>query len=414
MIRLRLSLLVCSLVMSAAICTPALAAPPLQGERIHVVQPGDTLGHIALRYSVSVADMVSANNLADPNRIVVGQQLRIPSGEHVQPIARSHSVQPGETLSVIAQRYRVSTADLVAANGLVDPDFLLIGQRLTIPAPLASLEEDELPAPFEEVYLTPNPVLQGQTVVVRARMSGLLRGGTVHGTLLSQEFDLVADTPDSSEGRALVGIPAMTDPGQYPLWLTTGGHGSGVRIWLTVQSGVFGTDYIQLSPETSQLLDPVLIQQEWAKLNRHWSYARPQTLWEGIFRLPVAVGTRVSSSFGTRRSYNGQPARSYHEGMDFSTPAGTPVFAPAAGRVALAEKLTVRGNGILIDHGWAVVSGYFHLSSIEVEAGQQVEPGDIIGRVGSTGLSTGDHLHWEIRVRGVPVNPRQWMQEALP
>ena len=72
------------------------------------------------------------------------------------------------------------------------------------------------------------------------------------------------------------------------------------------------------------------------------------------------------------------------------------------------------GSGILIDHGWAVVSGYFHLSSIEVEAEQQVEPGDIIGRVGSTGLSTGDHLHWEIRVRGVPVNPEQWTQEALP
>jgi murein DD-endopeptidase MepM/ murein hydrolase activator NlpD len=413
MIRVRISLLVCGLVLSAAVCTPAKAAPPLQGGRTHVVQPGDTLGHIALRYSVSVADIVAANGLADADHIIVGQQLRVPSGKPVRPMAAEHSVQLGESLSVIAQRYQVSTADLVAANGLANPDFILVGQRLTIPGSYATPEEAQLPAPFAEVHLTPNPALQGQTVVVRARTTGVPPGETVHGTLLGQEFDLVADSIDSRQSWALVGIPAMSEPGQYALRLTAEGRGPGVRIWLTVQAGVFGTDYIQLSPETSRLLDPELIRQEWAKLNRHWSYVRPQRLWEGPFRLPVAAGTRISSPFGTRRSYNGQPARSYHEGMDFSTSAGTAVYAPAAGRVVLAEELTVRGRGILIDHGWAAVSGYFHLSSIEVEAGQQVQPGDIIGRVGSTGLSTGDHLHWEIRVRSVPVNPQQWMQGAL-
>jgi len=396
------------LVLWTALGPPSLAAPPLQGERVHIVQAGDTLTYIGLRYSVSVADLVAANGLADPNHIVVGQRLVIPSGEPTRAGPGMHVVHPGETLFRIAQQYQVSITDLIAANGLANPDRILVGQRLTIPG---GAQEAELPAPFVAVRISPNPALQGQTVVVRIQTEGAAR---VKGVLLGQAFELITDSPASGEGWALVGIPALTEPGQYGLSLTAEGYGPGVRIWLTVLSGGFSTDYIQLSPETSRLLDPALIQEEWAKLNRHWSYLRPSKLWQGPFSLPVASGTRVSSPFGTRRSYNGRPAYSYHEGMDFAAPEGTRVYAPASGQVALAEELTVRGKGILIDHGWGVVSGYFHLSGIEVQAGQEVAPGDLIGRVGSSGLSTGNHLHWEIRVRSVPVDPQQWMQQAIP
>ena len=406
--RLRRSLLLAGLVLWMALVPPSLAAPPLQGERIHVVQAGDTLTHIALRYGVSVADLVSANGLVDPNLICVGQRLLIPSGELTQAESRVHVVHSGETLFCIAQQYQVSIADLIAANGLADPDRILVGQRLTISG---GAQEAELPAPFVEVHLSPNPALQGQTVVIRVRVDEAAR---VKGTLLGQEFELITDSLESGEGWVLVGIPALTEPGQYGLSLTAEGYWPGVHIWLAVLQGNFSTDYIQLSPETSRLLDPVLLQEEWAKLNRHWSYLRPSKLWQGPFSLPVVSGTRVSSPFGTRRSYNGRPARSYHEGIDFAAPEGTPVYAPAGGRVVLAEELTVRGKGVLIDHGWGVVSGYFHLSRIQVKAGQEVELGDLIGRVGSTGLSTGNHLHWEIRVRSVPVDPRQWTQQAIP
>jgi len=406
--RLRKSLLLAGLVLWTALGPPSLAAPPLEGERVHVVQAGDTLTHIALRYGVSVVDLVTANGLANPNLIFAGQRLVIPSGEPTQAEPRVHVVRPGETLFRIAQQCQVSIADLIAANGLTNPDRILVGQRLIIPG---RAQEAELPAPFVEVHLNPSPALQGQTVVIHVRTEGPAR---VKGTLLRQAFELITDSPESGEGWTLVGIPALTEPGQYGLWLAAEGYEPGVRIWLTVLSGDFRTDYIQLSAETSRLLDPALIQEEWAKLNRHWSYLRPSKLWQGPFRLPVASGTVVSSPFGTRRSYNGRPARSYHEGIDFAAPEGTPVYAPAAGWVVLAEELTVRGKGVLIDHGWGVVSGYFHLSRIEVMASQEVEPGDLIARVGSSGLSTGNHLHWEIRVRSVPVDPRPWTQQAVP
>jgi murein DD-endopeptidase MepM/ murein hydrolase activator NlpD len=414
MMRYRRLILLAGLAVWAALSSPAMAAPPHQGGRVHVVQPGETLGYIGLRYAVSVADLVTANGLADPDRIVVGQQLHIPSAQASEAAVRVHTVHAGETLLRIAQRYQVSITDLAAANTLVDPDYILVGQQLTIPPHARAEAEVGLPAPFTDVQFSPAPVLQGQTLVVRVRADGLSPQAGIHCRFLDQEFELISSSSISGEWWGLVGVPALTEPGQYALALTAGVYQTTASSWVTVVAGDFSTDYIQLSAETSRLLDPVLIQEEWAKLNRHWSRLYSPKLWQASFGLPVASGTRVSSPFGTRRSYNGQPARSYHEGMDFAAQGGTPVTAPAAGRVVLAEELTVRGGGVLIDHGQGVVSGYFHLSAVEVEPGVKVEPGDVIGRVGSTGLSTGDHLHWEIRVRSVPVDPQQWMQYSIP
>ncbi len=88
---------------------------------------------------------------------------------------------------------------------------------------------------------------------------------------------------------------------------------------------------------------------------------------------------------------------------------GRPVLAVADGRVALAEPLLVRGNAVILDHGWGVFSNYFHLSQIEVEIGELVSAGQLIGLAGDTGLSTASHLHWELRVGGVGVDPLPWV-----
>jgi murein DD-endopeptidase MepM/ murein hydrolase activator NlpD len=80
----------------------------------------------------------------------------------------------------------------------------------------------------------------------------------------------------------------------------------------------------------------------------------------------------------------------------------------------MAEPLAVRGNALLLDHGWGVLTGYWHLSTMEVQVGQEVAQGDMIARIGSTGLSTGAHLHWEMWVGGVTVNPLQWVEPFYP
>ncbi|HPJ70423.1 MAG TPA: M23 family metallopeptidase [Candidatus Mcinerneyibacteriales bacterium] len=122
------------------------------------------------------------------------------------------------------------------------------------------------------------------------------------------------------------------------------------------------------------------------------------------FDLPV--GGRVTSPFGVIRSYNGRGYRTYHTGADIGgNPAGTPVTAPLGGEVLCAEDFYARGLTVILDHGCGVKSLYYHLDRLEVKTGESVSPGDVLGDVGTTGFSTGPHLHWDVRVNGIPVNP---------
>jgi murein DD-endopeptidase MepM/ murein hydrolase activator NlpD len=93
---------------------------------------------------------------------------------------------------------------------------------------------------------------------------------------------------------------------------------------------------------------------------------------------------------------------------------GTPIYAPAAGTVVMAERLQIRGKVVILDHGLGVYTGFWHLSEINVSVGQPVEKGEVVGLVGNSGLSSGPHLHWEMRVGGVPVDPLQWTRRAFP
>ena len=127
------------------------------------------------------------------------------------------------------------------------------------------------------------------------------------------------------------------------------------------------------------------------------------------FRPPLHGEFRHTSPFGSRRTYGKDPALSAHAGEDYSALAGTPVYAPAEGTVVLAEQLFVRGNAVVLDHGNGVFTGYWHLSELDVKPGEVVAPGQLLGKVGSTGLSTGAHLHWEMRVSGMAVDPLQWL-----
>ncbi|ADN01613.1 M23 family metallopeptidase [Spirochaeta thermophila] len=126
-----------------------------------------------------------------------------------------------------------------------------------------------------------------------------------------------------------------------------------------------------------------------------------------LWFLPVSEG-RFSSWFGDERLYryaNGGTDSSRHTGVDIAAPEGTPVHVPARAVVVLVRDRIVTGRTVVLRHGPGIYSLYYHLSSIAVEEGDEVEPGDLLGTVGSTGLATGAHLHWEVRVQGVPVDP---------
>ncbi len=128
--------------------------------------------------------------------------------------------------------------------------------------------------------------------------------------------------------------------------------------------------------------------------------------WEGAFWLPVSQPP--VSNFGARSVFNGQP-RNPHAGVDFGSPAGTPIAAPGAGRIVLADSLYFTGNTVIVDHGLELVSVFAHLSKISVRKDEEVERGAVIGLVGATGRATGPHLHWSVRLRGARVDPLSLM-----
>ena len=100
--------------------------------------------------------------------------------------------------------------------------------------------------------------------------------------------------------------------------------------------------------------------------------------------------------------------------MDFAGAPGTSILAAANGTVVMVDRLRIRGNTTLIDHGWGLYTLYAHQDETLVEVGSAVESGQVIGTIGSTGRSTGPHLHWEVWLKGVNVDPMQWVQETFP
>ena len=387
------------------------AAPPAQEPTtVYFVQLDDTLSSIASRYETTVQALVQANNIENPDLIYPGQRLVIPSASPTpEPTTQEqvHIVQRGETLYRIAQRYGTTVQALVAANNLADPNLIHWRQKLIIPS--ASLPKS-LPAPFVAVELIPSSIVQGQTLVVKVQAEGIagLSG-------LYDEGRPVIFVEGEGEHWALVGIHALSEVGTHPLKLTTtdaAGQQTEVLVSVPVVDGGYSVEDIVLPPSRASLLDPDLLKAEGERLAQVFGVFGRQQLWVGPFIAPIEG--RTTSVFGTRRSYNGGPARSYHEGIDYGALLGTAVLAANDGQVALAEPLTVRGNAVIIDHGLGIHSGYYHLSEINVQEGQRVKKGDVVGKLGDTGLATGAHLHWEIRVSGINVDPAQWTRQTIP
>ena len=129
--------------------------------------------------------------------------------------------------------------------------------------------------------------------------------------------------------------------------------------------------------------------------------------WKEGFLLPLQG--RITTRFGTGRVLNGKP-RSSHSGVDISGKKGKPVKGSNSGKVLLAEDLYLSGKTIVVDHGWGVSTIYAHLDRIDVREGQDVERGQVLGTVGTTGRSTGPHLHFGAFIRGSKIDPLQLIE----
>lgn len=144
------------------------------------------------------------------------------------------------------------------------------------------------------------------------------------------------------------------------------------------------------------------------RLNNILFSINPNAVYQNKAFTPPTEATRLTSFFGDRRVYaysNGKSSTSLHHGIDYGIPTGTPVYACGTGKVVLAENRVSTGFSVVIEHMPGLYSLYYHLDSYSVEEGQMIEQGKQIGLSGSTGLATGPHLHWEVRLNGESVSP---------
>jgi len=389
---------------------------PSPQPQVYVVQPGDSLSAIAQQLGTTVQAIAAANNITDPAVITVGQKLIIPPAPapvEAPPEApshrRFHRTRPTETVPFLAFRYGTTIWALRAANDLGRLPLLLPGRELSIPSPTALTEATPR---FPEITVSPSPVVQGQTLVVEVRSRAEM---SLSGQFLGQ--DLLFE-PGAGTYWALVGVDALTEPAGYPLLLTIEEADNGDRLTmqetLDVAQGSFTRYNVVVPADRQGLLDPTLGEAERKTVNKVFDVVTPVQQWQGTFGYPLVGQPITTAPFGQRRSYSGGPVSGYHSGLDLDGETGTPVYAPAAGTVVMAEPLQVRGRVVILDHGLGVLTGFWHLSQIDVTLGQVISRGEVVGLVGNTGLSTGSHLHWEMRVKGVPVDSLQWTRQAFP
>lgn len=228
----------------------------------------------------------------------------------------------------------------------------------------------------------------------------------VSASAFGREFRCFAEA-DPLKWTGLIGIDLDIKPGRYPVRISAL-ESDGKTLTSEYPLVIIGKNFPtrKLTVDEKFVSPPAAeqprIQKEAERVAAIFSAVSLQRYWSGSFLLPVP-GAPISE-FGKRSIYNGQP-RSPHAGTDFAGAAGTPIKAPNAGVVVLAADLYYSGGTVILDHGLGLYSYFGHMSAIAVREGERVAAGDVVGKVGATGLVTGPHLHWSVRLAGSRVDP---------
>jgi murein DD-endopeptidase MepM/ murein hydrolase activator NlpD len=456
---------------------PASAQTPTPSSGpIYIIQPGDTLSSIANRFNVKLADLMSANNITDANTIQAGEQLVIPGLEGVTGTLNSEVINFGESFNSLVRQTQIPAALIEKLNHIISPSEFYVGANMIVSdqnsasalsnrttaragesllemsvkqntdpwtvaklnglagtwdalpgdvlyAPGSPSTSDQnasgLPSAFLDVQIPHLPFKQGGTAEIFVKPTN---GATLSGMLVDKPLHFFP----MGDGRmvALQGVYVELDPGVYPLELQAilpDGTKQSFEQMVLVSIGdqpktVENLDAMGLKP-----VDPTAMKSEDKQIASIVSPANPTKAWQGKFILPVGLPFCVKDWFGTPRTFtfNGSTYNYFHAGVDYgvcSPDHPLDIYAAAPGKVVYTapSPLPTRGNLTIIDDGWGVYTLYAHQKSIGVTVGQDVQAGELIGQIGQTGHVNGPHLHFEMWVNGVQVNPLDWLNSIFP
>ncbi len=446
---------------------PVYAQGESTGGAVYYVKAGDTLWTIARNLHISYAELLDVNGLTESSSIIPGTELTIPGLNGITGVLSSTRVPFGETLESLSRRYQIPQETLIKVNRLTSPIELYVGvsavlvsdeevvdragKRVSLAPGQSALEiaireninpwslivsngeEGEwdllpgevffipgtegdgpggFPGEINEVTYAPNNFVQGHTSVITVEA---VEGSSLIGSL--GDYPVSFFTENGETYLALQGLHAKEKTGLKPLSIS-GKLPDGTPFAHTQMISVISGDYhyedIFGVPQNTVGLE--ITEEETQLLKEYADQATPDKLWNGAFTIPVPpeLSGAYSSYYGGRRSYNGSGYFYFHSGLDYYSVMGGNIYAAAAGQVVYQGSLLLHGNTTMIDHGWGVYSLYAHQSEFLVQKGEQVSRGELIGRVGSTGRSSGAHMHWEIWVGGIQVDPLEWVNDVYP
>jgi murein DD-endopeptidase MepM/ murein hydrolase activator NlpD len=368
-----------------------VGTPARKGWVIYTVRPGDTLSQIASRYRVDARAIIYSSGLQ--NAVLrPGQELRIPLVEETNdeirlpPGVRAYVVRSGDTVESIARRFDLTILGLVSANpGLQSLNRLDVGSTLYIP--------------------TGEPGLLLQ----------LRKGETIHD--LAQRFGLSVnevakanglDSPTDVRAGDLILLPRVQARATYQRLLQIQEAERKARE--EEARRLAEQRRKQEEARQKQLAEQRRLQAQSRARLQQQTQSQPRlrpanaVVAAAGYRWPISNFT-ITTYFGRRGVF-----QRFHTGIDLAAPIGTPIYAARAGQVDTAGWSRYGyGLHVIINHGGAQETLYAHMSRIVVRPGQWVDRGDLIGYVGSTGWSTGPHLHFEVRVGGVARNPLAYL-----
>lgn len=429
----------------------------------YIISPGDSLSTISMMFGVPVDEIIQVNNLSNPNSIKSGDVLRIPISVEFEGQLIKKAIPFGQNLSSIILSLDIPYEFITSLNRITSPMEVYAGSEIVIPVrddtnlktPIMQVAEGSILLesafllemnPWELIInnnlsnaadLSLNQLLYGNKeqgdgfspispIISQITLSPLplIQGKTHEFSVVTEKEAEISITFDNNiytlekispnNHVAFIGVPALAEPGIYPIHVS-GNDNSGSKInysqSVLLNNGNYTDEYVLgVDPNTIDLLT---IDSE-EEILKSINGSSPFPLWSGQFSYPVDSPC-LSSRFGTRRSYNDGQYNYYHTGQDFKVCADNlNIYSSSNGIVKYVGLLPIKGNFTLIDHGLGIYSGYAHQSKVFVNVGDSVEMGQLIGEIGNTGRSVGPHLHWEIWVNHVPVDPIDWIVNSYP
>ncbi len=311
---------------------------------------------------------------------------------------------------------------------------LLIVLSASMVTPLAAQEDNPPPAPTALPLPTqmprPNPSMtttQGNATLqfyfqtLPQGTTGLMRVSANNGVIIANVrarfLNGLIDFFRADDGFYGFASTAMEQPttksSPLDVFVTyEDGTRETFNMQVEITLGAFIRQDVTLGGNKTYLLDIDTERNELAQLESIFSNFTEQRMWDSTgFQLPIL--STLTSPFGAFRTFNGS-LNTRHTGWDLTAGMGTPVMASAGGRVVFSAPMQVRGNHVVIDHGFGVFTTYSHFSVVHVTRGELITKGQIIGEVGDTGRTSGPHFHWEVAVNGSFVDGVQFLQMWKP